>query len=110
MQQSSKPGFQWELWFRIKSEDTDWNGHWKPSNQLYKLYYFFTYPGGFPVTLEANVDKDVDGKGISGKSDVSGVLFRGNDYYLFDMRVLTAKRSGGGNGLEVTWPNTQGCV
>src|SRR5205823_5786407 len=28
MQPSAMPGFQWELWVHVKSEDTDWNGKW----------------------------------------------------------------------------------
>lgn len=103
MQPSTVPGFQWELRFRVKSEGTDWNGHWKSSPTLYRLYYFFNYVGGAAPTIEGNYE-------LNHGDTVEGVLFRGNEYFLFDTRVLTLKRHGGSSGIEVTWPNTQGCI
>jgi len=103
MQPSTEFGYDWEIWYQVKSEDTNANGVFHTSKTLYRLYYFFTYQGNAQPTETGNIDMDHEPYKV-------GTVIRGNGYFPFDMRVLTLKRYGGSSGIETTWPNSQGCV
>jgi hypothetical protein len=98
---SPDPNYDWEILYHVKTEYNSGSG-WRADNNLYSVYYFFSYAGGAKGNDESSIY-------LHDQPEAAASMLKGKGATPFATRVMRVSAGGGAHGIETTWPGGGGC-